>query len=187
MLSSRAVYSPEVAMGANETTTAVGANIHGRNKKITENNLKRLLENRLTILRISNVIGNEFGTGRRTFMSLALERLKSRQEISLDIDPGVRRDFLPDYQLVAILDAVLRIFPGGTINVGSGIPTAVGDVANWLIEGYGVGRVVVTDNRIHDEFVLNVDRLHSIHGIVTSREEIARHCRSIGAQLRASG
>ncbi|MCZ6862426.1 MAG: NAD(P)-dependent oxidoreductase [Alphaproteobacteria bacterium] len=186
MLSSRAVYSPEVAMGADEATMAVGANTYGRNKAITENNLRKLFQDRLTVLRISNVMGNEFGAGRPTFMSLALDRLKSRQEIRLDIDPSVRRDFLPDYKLVATLDAVLREPAGGTINVGSGIPTPVGDIANWLIEGYGGGRTVVTDNRIFDEFVLNVDRLRSIHGITTTSEEIASHCRSIGAQLRPS-
>ncbi len=45
-------------------------------------------------MRIGNVIGDEQGTGRSTFMAQTLDRLVAHKEIVLDISPEVRRDFL---------------------------------------------------------------------------------------------
>jgi len=185
MLSSRAVYSHDSAMGATETDLATGNETpYGRNKLETERRLTELLGDRLTMLRIANIIGNEFGTGRRTFMSQALDRLKSRNEIRLDISPNVRRDFLPDTHFVQVLDAVLQHPCGSALNVGSGLPVRVGDIADWLIEGYGSGNVEVSDHRLHGEFVLDVGRLWSTYGIDCTRADIKAHCQRIGRQLR---
>jgi UDP-glucose 4-epimerase len=185
MLSTRAVYPRANAMGAKESDPATGNETpYGRNKAETERRLAEILGDRLTVLRIANIIGNEFGSGRRTFMSLALERLKSRNEIMLDISPEVRRDFLPDTGFVQVLDAVLQDPCGGILNVGSGQAVRVGDIADWLIEGYGSGQVTVSDHRLHDEFVLDVGRLRAIYGFECRRDEIAEHCRKIGHQLR---
>jgi dTDP-4-dehydrorhamnose reductase len=185
MASTRAVYSAAVAMGAKETGPATGNETpYGRNKLETERRLTALLGGRLTVLRIANIIGDEFGSGRRTFMSLALESLKSKNQIRLDIAPDVRRDFLPDTHFVRVLDAVLREPCGGLLNVGSGLAVRVGDIADWLIEGYGAGEVVVSDQRLHDVFVLDVGRLRSTYRIECTHDAIADHCRAIGRQLR---
>jgi len=185
MLSSRAVYSRDRAMGAKETDPATGnETYYGRNKLETERRLVELLRERLTVLRVANIIGNEFKTGRRTFMGQALQRLKLENEILLDISPDVRRDFLPDTFFVRVLDAVLKHPCEGMLNVGSGLPIRVGDIAGWLLEGYGTGRVAVSDHRLHDEFVLNVGRLRSLYDLTCTRDEIANHCREIGHCLR---
>ncbi|MDH3233097.1 MAG: NAD(P)-dependent oxidoreductase [Alphaproteobacteria bacterium] len=185
MLSSRAVYGRDVAMGAKETEPATGnETTYGRNKLETEHRLTELLGDRLTVLRIANIIGDELGSGRRTFMSLALERLKSENEILLDISPDVRRDFLPDNVFVRVLDAALQDPQGGPLNVGSGLPVRVSDIAGWLIEGFGAGQIVVSDRRVHDEFVLNTERLKARYGIGCAVEDIAKHCRNIGRTLR---
>ena len=185
MLSSRAVYGRDAAMGAKETDPVTGnETTYGRNKLETEHRLTELLGDRLTVLRIANIIGDEVGSGRRTFMSQALERLKSKNEILLDISPNVRRDFLPDSVFVRILDAVLQDPHGGPLNVGSGLPVRVGDIAGWLIEGFGAGRIVVSDQRVHDEFVLDIERLKARYGIDCAVGDIAEHCRTIGRSLR---
>jgi UDP-glucose 4-epimerase len=185
MLSTRAVYPRANAMGAKESDPAGGNETpYGRNKAETEHRLAEILGDRLTVLRIANIIGNEFGSGRRTFMSLALERLKSRNEILLDISPEVRRDFLPDTGFVRVLDAVLLNPCGGILNVGSGQAVRVGEIADWLIEGYGSGRVTVSDHRLHDEFVLDVERLRATYGFDFTRDDIRDHCLWIGRELR---
>jgi dTDP-4-dehydrorhamnose reductase/UDP-glucose 4-epimerase len=187
MSSSRAVYSSEIAKGAKESGPATSKGTqYGRNKLETERRLGETLGNRLTVLRMANIIGNEYRSGRSTFMSQALDRLKSKNEIRLDISPQVRRDFLADSHFVKVLDAVLQEPRGGALNVGSGMAVRVGDIADWLIEGYGAGKVVVSDHRIHDEFVLDVTRLKSAYGIDYAPGEIADHCREIGRQLRRS-
>lgn len=186
MLSSRAVYARDHAVGAKEADPATGNETpYGRNKMETERRLADRLGERLTVLRIANIIGDEFGSGRRTFMGLALERLKSKGEILLDISPDVRRDFLPDGLFVQVLDAAVQEPCGGPLNVGSGQAVRVGDIADRLIEGYGSGRVEVSDHRTHDEFVLDVGRLRSIYGIDCSPADIKAHCLWIGRHLRA--
>jgi nucleoside-diphosphate-sugar epimerase len=185
MLSSRAVYSRDRAMGAKETDPATSnGTVYGRNKLETEQRLTEMLGVRLTILRIANIIGNELGSGRRTFMSQALDRLKAKNEIVLDISPKVQRDFLPDSHFAEVLDGVLQNPRGGVLNVGSGIPVRVGDIAGWLIEGYGAGKIEVSDERLHDEFVLDVSRLKLTYGLECRCKHIADHCREIGHQLR---
>ncbi len=185
MLSSRAVYAPDAAMKAREDRLGgEPASHYGRNKRLTEERLVDLLGERATLLRIGNVIGNERGLGRRTFMGQALDRLATHKEIVLDIDPRVRRDFLPVGRFVQILEAVSRDPLAGPINVGSGLPLPVGSLAGWLIEGFGEGEIRVVDDRIHDEFFLDLTRLKGRYGFEIGEAEIAGHCRQIGAEVR---
>ena len=135
-------------------------------------------------MRIGNVIGDEQGTGRSTFMAQTLDRLVAHKEIVLDISAEVRRDFLPDHRFVRILEAVCEDPPPGPMNVGSGLPIPVGSVAHWIIEGYGEGALRVTDHRRHDEFRLDVGKLRARYGFGVDETEIADHCRTIGARLR---
>lgn len=184
MLSSRAVYGPDVAMGAREETVGEARSVYGRNKRITENRLIEILGERASLLRIGNVIGDEQGTGRLTFMSQALDRLVAHKEIVLDISPQVRRDFLPDSRFVRILEAVCENPPPGPTNVGSGLPLPVGSVARWIIEGYGEGALRINDDGRRDEFWLDVSKLRARFGFRIEEMEIANHCRTIGARLR---
>ncbi len=130
------------------------------------------------------MIGEEQGTGRATFMAQALDRLVAHKEIVLDINPQVRRDFLPDTGFCRILEAVSADPPAGAMNVGSGLAIAVGSIAHWLIEGYGEGAFRVVDDRWHEEFRLDVGRLRARYGGGVTEAEIAEHCRRIGARLR---
>jgi dTDP-4-dehydrorhamnose reductase/UDP-glucose 4-epimerase len=184
MLSSRAVYAPEVAMGAREDITGEAFSIYGRNKRITERRLDEILGERASPLRISNVIGDEQGTGRRTFMAQTLDRLVAHKEVVLDISPEVCRDFLPDHHFTRILEAVCEDPPPGPMNVGSGLPIPVGSIAHWIIDGYGVGMLRVTNHRRYDEFRLDVGKLRARYGFGIEETEIADHCRTIGARLR---
>jgi dTDP-4-dehydrorhamnose reductase/UDP-glucose 4-epimerase len=184
MLSSRAVYAPEVAMGAREDITGAASSVYGQNKRITERRLGEILGERASLLRIGNVIGDEHGTGRRTFMAQALDRLVTHKEIVLDISPEVRRDFLPDYHFARILEAVCEDPLPGPMNVGSGLPIPVGSVVHWIIDGYGEGTLRVTNHRRHDEFQLDVGKLRARYGFSMEETEIADHSTMLGAQLR---
>jgi dTDP-4-dehydrorhamnose reductase/UDP-glucose 4-epimerase len=182
-LSSRAVYGPDVAMGAVEDVTGEAASTYGRNKRITERRLSEVLGDRASLLRIGNVIGEEHGTKRRTFMAQALDRLVAHNEIVLDVGTEVCRDFLPDYQFVRILESVCETPLPGAMNVGSGLPISVDTIARWIIEGFGSGVVRVTNNRRHDEFWLDVSKLQARYCFSIDVGSIADHCRTVGARL----
>lgn len=183
MLSSRAVYGPKVAMGASETAPTLGANVYGRNKACAEQAVESILGSQCTILRIGNVVGFERTAGRRTFMGIMLHGLKERGEITLDVSPHTRRDFIPDKVFTRIVQHMILARPGGVYNVGSGIPIELGNLANWVIEGFGLGDLKIISTEKRDEFALDVSKLKNFYGPVCTSEDIKRYCNSLGKRL----
>jgi dTDP-4-dehydrorhamnose reductase/UDP-glucose 4-epimerase len=185
MLSSRKVYASASQWEASENSPLGPSDEYGRNKLETEQRLTDILGDRLTILRIANVIGNEQKI-RRSFMSLAMNGLAQKQMITLDISPATRRDFIPDSVFGKILARILRKPISGIVNLGSGMPISVGRIADWVLEGYGKGTIEVIDNQVRDEFVLNIGKLTEHYGPVCTEQDIRRHCIEIGKQIESA-
>jgi UDP-glucose 4-epimerase len=186
MLSTRAVYGPAGDDPVlREDRAPRPDRPYGVSKLATERALGALLGERLTTVRLSNVFGDEAIPGRRTFFGVALATLRERGTIALDIDPSVERDFVP---VEAVADAIARIAAaprGGTFNVGAGVATPVGAVADALVEGHGAGRVEVLDRRLHDAFALDVGAAVRAFGLVpVPREAVLARCVEIGHRLR---
>src|SRR5918992_2918680 len=135
MLSSRKVYGPG-AGPLSEDSPPGPTDAYGRHKLQAEERLRALLGERLTILRLANVFGYERIAGRRTFLSIALDRLRREGRIVLDMSPFVQRDFLPVEACARIFARIAERPPGGVLNVGSGIGLPTGMLALWIIEGY---------------------------------------------------
>ena len=184
MLSSRKVYAPEQAWGADEERPCAGADTYGRNRIQSERAvIARLGAHRVTVLRLGNVIGYERIPGRRMFMAQVLNRLLDRGEILFDMSPFVRRDFVPvDAVSEGIWRAVRQPHPG-TYNLASGVPLMTGRIAMWVLEGYGQGELRVTDPRIFDEFCLDVGRYSGIWGRLVDEDGLARYCVGLGSRL----
>ncbi len=186
MLSTRAAYGPAGADPVlREDRPPAPDRPYGASKLATERALGALLGERLTVLRLSNVFGDEAVPGRRTFVGVALATLRERGAIVLDIDPGVARDFVP---VEAVADAIARVVAAprpGVFNVGSGVGTPVGAIARALIDGYGAGRIDVTDRRHHDAFVLDLAAAGAAFGIAPlAPATIRERCVAIGRALR---
>lgn len=185
MLSSRKAYAQASQWGANESDPIGGVDAYGVNKSTTESALTDLLgSDNLTILRVANLIGFEYGEGRRSFMGMVLGSLKERGFVSYDMSPLVRRDFVTDDFFCAVLDRCLSGRIVGTYNVGSGIPLMAGEIALWIIEGYGAGELRITDPRVVDEFVLDVGRLESDFGLKQTKDDLKAYCLELGRRLR---
>lgn len=182
MISSRKVYDMSHPCPWYETSPLAGQGVYGRNKIISEDYVRENRASRHTILRVGNIIEAE--PGRYTFMGKALQTLKEDGRITLDIGPGTKRDFLPLGNFVAALAKTVEAGPVGTYNLASGLETAVGDVASWIVEGFGAGDVVSTADAYKDEFVLDVSRLVNLIGPVCSREDIRQACTESGKMLR---
>ena len=71
----------------------------------------------------------------------------------------------------------------GIFNVGCGFPVAAGDIAGWVIEGFGRGRVVSGSDEIRDAFFLNTSRLQDRTGLSLSPDALRDRCREIGRRL----
>ncbi len=184
MLSSRKVYAPGDRPLA-ETAPTGPTDAYGRAKLAAEAALRELLGERLTILRLANVFGDERIAGRRTFLSLVLDQLQTDGEIHYAMSPFVARDFLPVAIFARLLAGIAQAPPGGILNVGSGIGLPTGRLALWILEGYGRGRLVITSPREHDPFVLDVARLRSLYGPPCSLDDLRTACLELGRRLAA--
>lgn len=184
MLSSRKVYAPGREPLAETAPTGPG-DAYGHHKLAAEEALRAMLGERLTILRIANVFGYELIPGRRTFLSMVLERLAREGQIRYDMSPFVARDFLPVEVFARLLARLVEAPPSGVLNVGSGIALPTGRLALWILEGYGRGELVITSPSEHDSFVLDVARLTGLCGVPCSEDDLRTACLAIGRRLAA--
>lgn len=186
-LGTRKVYAP-FGGPLNETDRVGPTDLYGRQKLELEHALAAVLGQRLTRLRLANIIGYETALGRTTFMAQLLGSLARRGEIRLDVSPFVRRDFLPVAFCARWLAELARRPPGGVLNIGSGVALPLGRLALWVIEGYGRGRLVVERPDERDSFVLETRNLRSLlGGAACTADDLAESCRTLGRRLRGAG
>ena len=99
------------------------------------------------------------------------------------MSPKTRRDFLPVEQAAQAIVECAKSGISDTFNLGCGFPVACGDVAKWLIEGYGRGTIIATD-RVYDEFYLNVEKWTSHFGPLIEQDALRERCVELGQRLR---
>jgi UDP-glucose 4-epimerase len=182
MMSSRKVYGPVPPFPVDESAPLAATDHYGANKAITEAKVQEILGSNCTILRIANIFG--FEMERHTFFGIALSRLKWENRIVLDVSPFTMRDFLPVESFADMLGRVIEACPGGIFNMGSGNATPIGQIALWVIEGYGSGELVVNATGERDGFLLSCEKLDKAIGPVKSGIDIRDSCIEIGRRLR---
>jgi UDP-glucose 4-epimerase len=187
MASTRMVYgatsgNPRLSeeMDARPTTR------YGTSKLETEGRLRAILDDQLTILRLSNIFDPSEAEGqRRSFFGLALRRLGDDNRILFDMSPFVKRDFLPAAVVAERIAYIAGRPVPGVFNVGAGFGVQTGRIAQWLIEGHGGGELVVADFREFDAFWLDVTSAASTWGFPAFTEpELRSYCQAVGAALR---
>jgi len=180
LLSSRKVYAMEHQFGIKEEGPIEPQGHYGINKFRTEQTLQNLLGPKLTTLRISNILGDERIPGRKSFMSMMLGGLIEKDTITMDVNPSVRRDFISTSACgKALLKVALDPEPG-IFNFGSGDPVAMGTIADALMTGFGRGTVDVINDRVFDEFVLNVEKWNQRYGAIEGTPELLEFCKNLG-------
>ena len=185
MLSSRKVYAPSDNPLC-ENAEIGPTDAYGTNKLRAEQRLRSILGERLTILRLANIFGDERLPGRRSFLAMLLGRLAERNQIRYDMSPFVERDFLPVETTARLLSAVVREPTGDVLNIGSGIPLPTGRVAIWIMEGFGGGELLIDDFEEKDRFVLDVTRLKARFGRPCTLDDLRERCLALGRGLRTA-
>jgi UDP-glucose 4-epimerase len=186
LLSSRMAYGTPPADGRLHTALQPQPiNLYGQAKWRTEKALRELLGDRLLVLRLSNIFGQEDVPGRRNFFAMALRSLREQGRIVLDISPFVERDFLPVDQLAQSLVHVSQFWQCGLFNLGAGHGLPTGRIAQWLIEGHGRGELLVNNLREHDAFWLDMSATRQTFGIPPTPAALIRErCLALGAALQ---
>lgn len=183
-LSSRRVYAGTSSGRLSELSKVGPATPNGINKLNGETAVLELLGDRASILRLANVFGLELQHGRRTFMARVLTGLRVDGRVTFDVALSTARDFLPDRAFVRILERIASEPAPGILNVGSGIPTPIGDIAAWTIEGFGGGSLANSSNEERDSFVLDVSRMTARYGNACSVADIKNYCYWLGTTTR---
>jgi len=162
MISTRKVYGQSDVLQAYDELSPVNpADYYSENKVKTEFKLLNLTDD-YTILRASNVFG--FEPNRKSFMGWCINQLKKTDKIVYDIHPDTQRDFIDINTFSKTLKLVCDQKPQGIYNIGSNEGTKVGDIAQWLIEGYGSGEFISTGDEFkdfRDQFILNTRKLRT--------------------------
>jgi len=183
MLSSRKVYAPS-DQPLNEESPLGPSDAYGQNKQRAEQEVKKILSDRLTILRLANIFGDERIEGRHSFLALTLNRLAEQEQIRYDMNPFVERDFLPVDVLASLLSRIVQEPPGGIMNIGSGIGLPTGHIALWIMEGYGGGQLLIDSYEQKDRFVMDISRLKERFGAPCTLDDLRERCLDLGRDLR---
>jgi nucleoside-diphosphate-sugar epimerase len=188
MLSSRTVYGiPEDPAEFLEQTPPHKTMLpYGHAKRLIEEDLIQNFDH-VTILRLSNIFGFEYNPNqpRPTFLGVMLKNLKESGTITFNMSSQTQRDFLPVSIFTDWLNIILRDPQPGIYNLGAGFGTAVGDIAKWVIEGYGTGRLKNTKPDVIDSFVLNMAHTRKTYSLPRLySDNIRTACLDIGKKLK---
>ncbi len=187
MLSTRKVYPEAVLWNAPETAPCSGDGSHyGRNKAESEARILGLPGLSAAVFRLVNICGYEYRPShpRPSFFGQMQGSLKTSGTIRFDMHPSTRRDFLPVESCArALVTACIRQVEG-VYNLGSGFAVPCGDIAAWIMEGFGSGRLVVEPPVVRDEFYLNMDKWTAVFGCCPLRQdELRTYCIGVGRRL----
>lgn len=157
MMSTRKIYGNSTELSVyDELSTLKPFDRYSENKVVTEMALDTLVEN-LTILRGSNIYG--FELGRSSFVGYCMTQLKSLNTIEYDIDKNLKRDFISIDTVCDVLKQVCLIKPKGIFNLSSHYGLPIGEVARFLILGYGSGKFITNPTWWREQFILDNRKL----------------------------
>ena len=185
MLSTRRVYPASARWQAREDNQTGGdETAYGRNKARSEEVVGDLTAGRALILRLSNVFGFEYAAvPRKTFLGQMLSDLRSIQTIRFDMSPDTRRDFMPVEACARAILIAAQSGVEGVFNLGAGFPLRCGDLADWIIDGYGQGQVESQPD-IRDEYYLDMTKWKRHFALVISPNDMPEYCLNLGTRLR---
>ncbi|MEJ8476990.1 NAD-dependent epimerase/dehydratase family protein [Roseibium algae] len=182
--STRCVYSADASTPAIETETGGEVGVYGTNKRIIENRLIDTLGDRLLILRLSNIVGYEFGRARRTFMAMMQDSLREESRVYFNQPLSTRKDFLPAPLFADALDRFVQADVCGVYNLGSGIPLPCGDVIASLLEKHSGADVVLADRQLPaEEFWLSMEKSSHIIEYLPTSADILLYIKTLGERL----
>lgn len=182
-LGSRKVYAPS-NLPLTEESRVGPSDLYGHQKLLLERTLHGILGPRLTRLRLANVFGYERNHRRTSFMTSVLGTLAAEGEIRFAMSPFVARDFVPIEKVATWVAHLAERPPGGLLNIGSGVALPTGQLALWVLEGFGRGRLVIENPADIDPFVLDIRKLKGLipdagYGL----EQLREYCRNLGRRL----
>jgi len=156
---------------------------YSKNKLITENKILKLIPNKTTILRISNVIGLKEESSRKvhsSFIDNYIKYILSNKKIYYVND---YKDFITIQQFVRTFYNIMRKKIIGTYNVSLGEKIYVNEMLKWL--NYKNKNKFFIKKKYYrkDSFTLNNKKLMSLIKIKIKKSEVKNFCKAIGKKI----
>ena len=186
-LSSRKIYKPNDNIKENGIISL--RENYSKNKYFTEKRLKKVLPNRVLILRISNLIGLPNQRGRKlhkTFIDYFIENIK--KNIIFE-NKKIYKDFLPISIFVKIIFLLIKKNKLGIFNVSIGKKIYLKNIVEWL-NYYNPNKNIVMklnnpNHKLHNKesFYLNNQKLLKAIKIKINLNSLKNECLTISKKM----
>ena len=157
-LSSGKVYG-NYNKSINEYDKCLPKSVYAKNKLITEKKLKKILNEKLIIFRVANIISYNLKKKKlKTFFDLMLNDLINKNTIYLPKKKYLK-DFLRIQDFCNIIYKSIKLdLPSSTYNLSSGIGLNIHNIAHAVIKGYKSGKISFI-RKSTDNYILNSRKL----------------------------
>lgn len=158
---------------------------YSKNKLITENKIIKLLPNKVTILRISNILGLKAKNFRNTHVSFIDNYVKYLFSNKKYYYINDFKDFITIKQFVKLFYLILIKNIKGTYNVSLGKKIYIRTLLKWLnFKNINDNKFLVKKNMTpKDSFTLNNSKLLGILKIKIKRSDVKDFCKLIGKNI----
>lgn len=180
-LSTRKVYKPKA--NCKETDKLYPKCNYSKNKLITEKKLKKMINDRLIILRISNVIGitkkNSKKKLHNTFIDIFFKNIKKGFIIR---NNKVFKDFVSSKQLGQLISKLIKLNANGTYNLSMGKKVYLDSIIQWLNFYNTNSYKIFNSNKFNfnkDSFYLNNSKITKKTKIKISISNLKLECKKI--------
>ena len=178
-LSSRKVYKPR--NNIKETSLLKPKSFYSKNKLVTEKKLSKLLDKKVLILRVSNLIGKinlncKYRKIHNTFIDNFFINIKNNKMFD---NKNIYKDFISTRKFSEIIRKLLNINAHGVFNISIGEKIFLKDLVNWLNhynKSKNIGLVKIPNNFNKDCFYLNNSKLKNKIKIDISKTELKSFC-----------
>jgi len=157
MFSSRKVYGSNDQLYTYTEQSPINPTDHyGWNKAMTEQKIAQE-KSSYTIFRASNIYGLEYQ--RNSIMGFLMTQLKDKGNIEIDISPYTQKDYIYLEDAINLIVKAVEKQSQGVYNLSSSEGQLFGNIANWLLEGYGSGSLLCKSKQVKDQFILDNTKL----------------------------
>lgn len=149
----------------------------------TENILKKLLSNRLLILRISNILIFDLRNDKMSenFINVMLNSLKNEFLITIP-KKKIVKDFITIEFLIESLLKLIKKNAHGVFNISSSYGLSLKEIGILLIKGFNAGEINYS-NSDSDSFILSNKKLFKMTGKYTSLSTLKKYILNLGNKL----
>ena len=175
-ISSRKVYgSTDECVTHEETDELKGIDFYSNNKIRTERALQEILQGNLTILRVSNIVGEPvLRNGYKTFIGWICQSIAEKGILEVTENEEAVKDFITKEFLHKNIASVIKNKIVGTYNLSAGFGTAIKDILTGYVGAENV-RFLGQSLSPKDQFVLNNSKLISKTNVTLSSEQISQY------------